>query len=274
MKSISVKIQKLIENASCSLPSDIENSLKSALKKEKSALGKKILKEILGNAKIARNEKVPICQDTGSPVFFVIYNPKKHSENFLGKEIFKAVNAATKKGILRPNSVAVISEKNIGNSPEIYFSQGKKLKIELLLKGGGSENCTKIYSLPDTSLNATRNFEGVKKCAVDAVKKVQGNGCPPYVLGIAIGGSASSAMLSAKKQLLRKINDKNRDKKLSALEKEILHEINGLGIGPMGLGGEKTALAAKISTLDRHPATYFVAVSFGCWCNRRASLEN
>lgn len=271
MKSLRNQIVLLLEKASASLPKDVENSLKKAFLKSKSA-EKKVLTEILKNVKIARKEKIPICQDTGTVTFFVIYNPKKHKEEFLRKEINSAVKEATKKCILRPNSVSSLNEKNLGNIPEIHFTCGKKLKIDLLLKGGGSENCTQIYKLPDLKLKAERNFEGVKKCVLDAVEKAQGKGCPPYIVSVAIGGNVSSASFEAKKQLLRKLNDKNKNKKLNAFENLFLKEINKTKIGAMGFGGINTALAVKVSALPRHPASYFVVVSFSCWCDRRASL--
>ena len=271
MKSLKNEIFLLLERASTSLPGDVEKELKSCLKREESKSGKKVLREILENVEIAKQGKVPICQDTGTVNFFVTYSPKKHTEAFLHKEITSAVKTATEKSILRPNSV-IFNGENIGNIPEIYFTQGNKLKIEVLLKGGGSENCTRIYKLPCENLNAKRDLGGVNKCVLHAVQKAQGKGCPPYVLGVAIGGSANSAMFEAKKQLLRKLGDKNKNKKLAAFERQLLKDVNALGIGPMGMGGKNTAFAVKISALPRHPATYFVAVAFSCWCDRRANL--
>ena len=271
MVSLKNEIFSLQEKASCSLPNDVENSLKKSASKAKGN-EKKVLNEILDNVKIARSEKIPICQDTGTVTFFVKYNPKKHTEKLLSREINSAVKEATKKCILRPNSVDSLNDKNLGNSAEIHFTQGKKLKIDLLLKGGGSENCTQIYRLPNSEMKAERNFEGVEKCVLDAVKKAQGKGCPPYVLGIAIGGSVSETALESKKQLLRKLNDKNKNKKINAFENSLLKEINKTKIGAMGFGGSETALAVKAVTLPRHPASYFVVVSFSCWCDRRVSF--
>ncbi|MFH1239845.1 MAG: fumarate hydratase [Candidatus Diapherotrites archaeon] len=271
MSSLKNQIFNLLENTACSLPTDVENSLKKSASKSKGN-ERKVLNEILENVQIARDEKVPICQDTGTVIFFVTYNPKKHNEEFLRKEINSAVREATEKSILRPNSVDSLTDKNLGNIPEIHFMQGKKLKIDLLLKGGGSENCARIYKLPNSDLKAERNFDGVKKCVIDTVEKAQGKGCPPYVVGVAIGGSVSSTAFESKKQLMRKLNDKNKNKKLNDFENSLLKEINKLKIGAMGFGGSETALAVKVSTLPRHPASYVIAVSLSCWCDRRCSL--
>jgi len=271
MSSLKNEIFSLLEKTACSLPKDVEKSLEKSASKSKGN-ERKVLHEILENVQIARDEKVPICQDTGTVIFFVTYNPKKHTEKFLRKEINSAVNEATKKFILRPNSVDTLTEKNLGNVAEIHFTQGKKLKIDLLLKGGGSENCARIYKLPNLDIKAERNFDGVKKCVLDTVEKAQGKGCPPYVVGVAIGGSVSDTSFEAKKQLMRKLNDKNKNKKLNAFENLLLKEINQTKIGAMGFGGNETALAVKAATLPRHPASYVVAVSLSCWCDRRGSL--
>jgi len=137
------------------------------------------------------------------------------------------------------------------------------------MKGGGSENVSKIYKLPDTNLKADRTIEGIKKCVLDAVFQAQGKGCPPYLIGVAVGGTIGETALLAKKQLLRNINDSNEDKELDKIEKDLLEKINKLGIGPLGLGGKTTALAVKMTKCYRNPPSYFVAISIGCWATRK-----
>lgn len=158
--------------------------------------------------------------------------------------------------------------------PIIYFKEIEKgLIIDLMLKGGGSENIGQIYKLPNDKLNAPRNLDGVKRCILDAVFKAQGKGCPPYIIGVAVGGSKDIVSFLSKKQLLRNVNDVNNNDKLKRLEENLKEEINSLGIGALGLGGKTTCLGVKIKTSARHPASYFVDVSFCCWACRRGRLE-
>ena len=257
------------------IPEDIGLSLNSAFEAETEITAKENLKSILENISLAKSENKPICQDTGTPFFFVDC-PENISQIELTKIINEATIDATKEIPLRPNATDPITSVNIGNYPVIKFTQiskNEKLKITLMMKGGGSENIGKIYSLPDTKLNANRNIEGVKKVILDAVFQAQGKGCPPYIIGVGVGGSIEEVSGIAKKQLLRKINDFNNDKSLDEIEKDLLLKINSLGIGPMGLGGKTTALSVKIGKTYRNPPSYFVAVSFGCWALRRATHE-
>jgi len=142
-----------------------------------------------------------------------------------------------------------------------------------MLKGGGSENVGLSYKLPNKELNADRSLKGVKKCILDAVVKAQGKACPPYIIGAAIGGSKDITSFLSKKQILRNIQDKNKDPSLNKIEQELKEEINTLGIGPLGLGGKTTCLAVKIAASARHPASFFVDISFCCWACRRGSLK-
>lgn len=264
-----VELYKITSNI---LPSDVITALKRA-QKEETGNSKIFLDLILENVELAKYESKPICQDTGSP-FFVVYCPKGEST----KDLAEIINLATEKAtanFLRPNSVNPISENNIGNIPEMHFGEWDRsyLQFDLMLKGAGSENVSLQYSLPDISLNAHRDFEGVLKCALDAVFRAQGKGCPPGILGLCIGGSKNNSMLEAKKQLFRKIDDVNPDKKLALLEKKALSNSNKLKIGPAGLGGKTTLLTVKATTLPRHPASYFISFSYSCWALRRHSLK-
>lgn len=266
------EIINLISKTATELPEDVVLALKKARQNEKNPTAKHNLKVILKNIKLAKGEKRPICQDTGTPIFYVEYNPKEYAQKELKRIIEDATNIATLRIPLRPNAVDCLTGKGLGNKPLIHFEEAEELKINLMLKGGGSENVSAIYQLPNKELNADRNPAGVEKCVLDAVFRAQGKGCPPYIAAAAIGGAIDNVAFLAKKQLLRNINDRNKDKALDELEKRLLEKINRLEIGPMGLGGKTTALSVKIAGAPRHPASYFVAVSFSCWCARRQAL--
>jgi fumarate hydratase class I len=141
------------------------------------------------------------------------------------------------------------------------------------MKGGGSENMSRQYSLPDSSIGAGRDLEGVRRCILDAVQKAQGYGCAPGILGVCIGGDRACGFEEAKHQLLRKLDDVNRAPELARLEKRILKEANSLGIGPMGLGGKTTLLGVKIGSRPRVPASFFVTVAYLCWAARRQTVK-
>jgi fumarate hydratase class I len=262
------EIVKLYRRTATEIPEDIERGLKNAISKE-TGISRDILKTILENIDLARKEGKPICQDTGVPIFYV--KCKGPDQERIRKIILEATKYATSE-ILRPNALDPLTGKSMGNVPIIHFEESDKFGISLFLKGGGSENITKVYSLPNKELKANRDFEGVEKCVLDSVFRAQGKGCPPYVVGVGIGGTVEETIHLAKKQLLRDIYDRNENKELDKLERKLLKKINGLGIGPLGLGGKTTALGVKISSTFRHPASYFVCVSFACWCLRRRKL--
>ncbi len=266
------KIIELLKITATQMPTDIVDALKKAQKKENNKTSKEILEKILENIKKAKDESLPICQDTGTP-FFYVDCPRKYSQTEIRKTIKEALKIATTQIPLRPNAVDSLSGKNIGNLPIIHFKEASKLKINLILKGGGSENVSMIYKLPDIKINAHRNLDGVRKCILDTVFNAQGKGCPPYIVGVAIAGSYEEAAHLSKKQLFRKINNKNEIKELEKLEEKSLKELNSLSIGPLGLGGKTTALSVKIVSSTRHPASYFVGVSIGCWALRRHTLK-
>jgi len=296
-------IIELYKKVATSIPSDVEEALKNAYSNETSHLAKESLNIILQNIKIARTELRPICQDTGFPVFYAKV-PKGLSHKIIKEVIIDATQIATKKIPLRPNAVDTVSEQNTGDNvgehfPLIYMEETEEqsLTVDLMLKGGGCENLGQIYKLPTTlniesysviakekvlALNAERNnaimviaerdFNGMRKCILDAVFNAQGKGCPPYAIGVAIGGAKDQTAFLSKKQLMRRISDAHRNDVIADLERTILNDINNLGIGTAGLGGITTAIGVKIATAHRHPASYFVDVSFSCWANRRGRL--
>lgn len=272
-------IVELYKKAATSLPTDVEDALRHAYTSEKKRGNAKVaLSAILENVKIARETARPICQDTGVPVFFVKI-PVGLSQIELKGTIIEATKIATEKIPLRPNAVEPISDKNSGDNtgigfPIIYLEETLEgtLTIDLMLKGSGCENAGQLYKLPSEEIKAERDLDGVRKCVLDAVYRAQGRGCPPYTIGVGIGASKDQVTRLAKEQLLRRLGDINKDEVLSELEKRLLGEINQLGIGPLGLGGKTTAIGVKIGVNHRHPASYFVDVSFSCWANRRMRL--
>ena len=237
------------------------------------------LETILKNVALSRAQSTPICQDTGTPIFYV-YHPEGWSARKLRLQIEAAVVEATRRSYLRPNSVDSLSGRNTGNNlggdhfPSIHFVEveGDTLTVELMLKGGGCENVGAQYSLPDSSLGAGRDLAGVRKAVLDAVHKAQGQGCAPGILGVAIGGDRGSSYAASKEVLFRKMDEASPDPQLAALEERLTGEANQLGIGPMGFGGETTVLGTKITSLNRLPASYFVTISYMCWAYRRRKM--
>ena len=275
------EILELVRFTSTNLPPDVEKKLRAAVKDEEagSAAGG-ALKTIVTNVEMARQNSTPICQDTGTPIFYVHY-PEAWSTRKLKTQIQQAVITATEKSYLRPNSVDAISGKNTGDNtgddhyPTIHFEEvdeDQPLVIELILKGGGCENVSTQYKLPDNRLGAGRDLEGVRKVVLDAVHQAQGKGCAPGVLGVAIGGDRGASYLAAKEALFRDLEDQNENPTLDEMEERLTEESNQLGIGPMGFGGQTTVLGTKIKGLHRLPASYYVSIAYMCWAYRRRKL--
>ena len=274
------QILELVRLTATDLPPDVEESLRESWKSEKEgSAAQGALDTILKNVEMARENSTPICQDTGTPIFFVAY-PEGWSTRKLKAQIQDAVIQATAKAYLRPNSVNTLTGKNTGDNSgdehyhTIHFAEveGEKLEIDLILKGGGCENVSTQYKLPDSSLNAGRDLDGVRRVTLDAVTRAQGKGCAPGALGIAIGGDRGSSYVASKEALLRKLDDTNTDPVLADLEETITSQANQLDIGPMGFRGKTTVLGAKIKNLHRLPASYYVYISYMCWAYRRRSM--
>ena len=220
-----------------------------------------------------------MCQDTGTLTFFV----DERLRNVVTPTAVKnAVAYATEKGWLRRNTIDSVSGRSIDSNtcegaPVIHYVEPSSPRsapaVTLLMKGGGSENMSRQYSLPDSSIGAGRDLEGVRRCVLDAVQKAQGYGCAPGILGVCIGGDRACGFEEAKHQLLRKLDDVNKASELARLEKRILKEANSLGIGPMGLGGKTTLLGVKIGSRPRVPASFFVTVAYLCWAARRQTVK-
>jgi fumarate hydratase class I len=280
MQDLKAPLLELIRLTATDLPPDIEAALDRAVEQEApGSAARGALETILKNVALSRQQSTPICQDTGTPIFYV-YHPEGWSTRRLREQIEAAVVEATQKSYLRPNSVHAITGKNSGNNlgddhfPTIHFEEvdGDALTVELLLKGGGCENVGAQYSLPNDDLGAGRDLAGVRKVVLDAVHKAQGQGCAPGILGISIGGDRGSGYAASKEVLYRKLDDANPDPQLDALEKRLTEEANQLGIGPMGFGGQATVLGSKITSLHRLPASFFVTISYMCWAYRRRKM--
>jgi len=280
MKDLTNQFLELVRLTATSLPHDVENAIVEAYQNEDDgSAAKGAFDAILNNVKMAREKSTPICQDTGTPIFYVHY-PEGWSTRKLRTQIRAAVAEATRKSYLRPNAVDSITGKNTGDNlgddhyPTIHFEEvgGDTLTVELMLKGGGCENVGMQYKLPNSELNAGRDLDGVRKVVLDAVYQAQGKGCAPGILGVAIGGDRGSSYLASKEALLRKLDDQNEDPSLAEFEQTVYEQANQLGIGPMGFGGKTTVLGVKAKSTHRLPASFFVSVSYMCWAYRRRKM--
>ena len=236
------------------------------------------MKIIDQNIALAKNKSQPICQDTGSIIFYVAC-PVGYDELGFEQAAREAIKLATKKGFLRQNSVDSITGKNDGTNvgpgaPAIHFHQhaSSEVSVRLILKGGGCENVGAQYSLPNEKLKAGRDLDGCRKAILDAVLQAQGKGCGPGILGVCIGGDRATGYEYSKQQFLRRLDDSNPNPELDKLERDIVETSNKLGIGPMGFGGKTTLLGTKIGVLNRLPASYFVSISYMCWAYRRQGV--
>jgi fumarate hydratase class I len=280
MEDLTSAFLELIRLTSTDLSPDVEESLIQARDREAAgSAAKSALDAVLQNVTLAREQSTPICQDTGTPIFYV-QHPLGWSTKKLREQIRSAIAAATSLTYLRPNAVDSISGVNSGNNlgdeafPTIHFEEieGEELIVDLMLKGGGCENVGAQYSLPDRRLAAGRDMEGVRKVILDAVCRAQGKGCAPGVLGVAVGGDRGSSYYGSKETLFRKLDEPNPDPDLNAFEERLTEEANRLGIGPMGFGGATTVLGTKIKGMHRLPASFFVSVSYMCWAHRRRRM--
>lgn len=280
MSDLSEHFIELIRRASTDLPADVEAALRAARACEESgSAAAGALEAILENVVLARANSTPVCQDTGTPIFRISH-PQGMGTRQLRTQIEAAVAEATHCAYLRPNAVDPLTGRNSGNNlgvgfPSFYFQEWGEdlLRVDLLLKGGGSENVSAQYKLPCPSLKAGRDLEGVRKVVLDAVYQAQGKGCAPGILGIAIGSDRGSGYVHAKEQLFRPLGDQNPVADLAALEERLLRECNEMGVGPMGFGGKTTVLGVKVGAYHRAPACYFVSIAYMCWACRRAGLE-
>ncbi len=271
-KEITAKIKKAVIDANHFLPYDVISAIKKAANKEKNKLAKTCLYKIIENAKKAKKGIFPLCQDTGLVVVFI-----EQGDNVkINGDIYAAINEGIKEGysegFLRKSTADPLTRQNLNtNTPAIIhydIAKGSLLKISLLIKGAGSENKSAVKMLTPAD-----GKEGIIEFVIDTVKKAGASACPPYIIGVGIGGNLEIAPYLAKKALLRKINDTNRDRELSLLEKVLLKKINSLKIGAFGFGGDTTALAVKIEMQPCHIASLPVAVNIQCHSARHKVIN-
>lgn len=272
VEQISDAVAKMAVSACCDLPAQMENALKEARESEPSSSGREIIDRLLENAEIAREDLVPICQDTGLAVVFAEVG---QDARIVGGDFERAINDGVKRGytegFLRKSSVAepLFERKNTGdNTPAVIHTRivpGDKIRLRLAPKGAGSENKSVLKMLVPAD-----GLEGVRKVVLDAVKAAGPNSCPPMVVGVGIGGNMELACLCAKKAAARDVGSHNADPRYAALEKEFLEMINATGIGPQGLGGETTAVAVNIEWAPTHIASLPCAVNINCHAARHA----
>jgi fumarate hydratase class I len=280
---LTLAVTELLRRTTSRLPQDVIKTLVDSRNAE--AAGSRAantLDTMLENITLADDHVAPLCQDTGTVIFWVRH-PFGFSQRKLKEQIRAAVRECTKRSWLRPNCVAALSGKNPGNNmdpfgeghPVIHFEESDQpgIEISVMLKGGGCENVGAQYRLPDPALGAGRDLAGVRKCAIDAVTKAQGQGCSPGILGVAIGGDRVTGFECSKEVILRKLGTPNPDPKLDAFERQLVEDLNTLGIGPMGYGGRTTVLGVLASEMFRHPASFFVSISYMCWSSRRMTLS-
>ncbi|HEC82385.1 MAG TPA: fumarate hydratase [Thermoplasmatales archaeon] len=267
-------ISDLVARAVIDLPKDVEDALKKAMENEEEP-AKTQLRAVLKNIELARIHKKPMCQDTGTPTFYIKLGSDFPYKNLIEEAIIEGVRKATEKVPLRPNAVDILTGKNSGDNTGRYIPfinweivEGSNCIITAMPKGGGSENMSTLKMLkPGVGL------KGVKKFVLEWMVEAGGNPCPPTTVGIGIGGGADIAMKLAKKALLRKVGERHKEKKIAEMEEELLSAINSTGIGAMGLGGKTTILDVHIEIAHRHPASLPVAIAVQCWANRRKSIK-
>lgn len=279
LRSLDASLLELVRRTSTELAEDVRRVIVQSLQREKEgSIARNALAIIEKNIQLAKDRSLPICQDTGSCIFYVDC-PVGFDQIAFAEAARAAVKEATLKGYLRQNSVDSLTGKNSGTNlgegmPVFHFHQhaSQEVSVRMMLKGGGSENMGHQYSLPLVALKANRDLEGCRRVILDAVLDAQGKGCGPGILGICIGGDRATGYEHSKEQLLRKLDDTNPVPELAKLEATLLEEANQLGIGPMGFGGKTTLLGVKIGAMNRVPASFFVSISYMCWAFRRQGI--
>lgn len=268
-ETITDTVERLFKDLNYNIGNDISEALCNAQKNEESPVGKAVIAQLLENNKIAAEEKIPICQDTGMAVLFVEYGERVFIDGNFKEAVEEGVRRAYVGGYLRKSVVTdpVFDRVNTkDNTPAIIYTdivEGDKIKILAGCKGFGSENMSQIKMLTPSA-----GIEGVKQFILDAVKYAGPNPCPPIVVGVGIGGTFEKAAQLAKKATLRPINTKNEDPRYAKLEDELIEEINKMGFGPAGLGGNTTAIGVNVETYPTHIAGMPVAVNICCHAAR------
>lgn len=267
-------IKELCIEANYNLSKDVIAAYEKAIETEKSPLGQEVLKQIMENAEIAKNEKMPLCQDTGLAVFFIELGQEVYiAGGLLNDAINEGVRQGYSKGLLRKSVVQepIFERRNTSdNTPAIIYTElvaGEQIKIMLDIAGGGCENMA-----AQKMLKPAEGIDGVRKFVVDTVKNAGANPCPPVVVGVGIGGDFEKSAMLAKKALLRPVGQPHQRLEVASLEEDLLKRVNQLGIGPVGLGGLVTAFAVHVEIYPCHIASLPVAVNIGCHSSRHKSV--
>ncbi len=266
------QVAQICIEAAYNLSDDVLTAFDRALETETAPSAREIIGLLKENARIAKDEHIPICQDTGIAIFFVELGQDLRIKNgFIVDAINEGVRKGYKEGFLRKSVVDPITRKNTGdNTPAIVYTElvpGDKLKISFMPKGAGSENMSAIRML-----RPTEGIEGIKNFVLECVQKAGANPCPPVVIGVGIGGDFEKAALIAKKSLLRAIGSPNPKLELASLEEMLLRAVNKTGIGPEGLGGKVTAMAVHVESYPCHIASLPVAVNINCHAARHKTI--
>ncbi|MCR5367261.1 fumarate hydratase subunit alpha [Eubacterium ruminantium] len=266
------EVSKLCIKANLYLAEDLKKHIEDSAREEKSKLGQQVLEQLIDNMKIADENRIPICQDTGMAVFFVNVGQDLHINGNLTDAINEGVRKGYTEGYLRKSVVKdpILRENTKDNTPAIIHYDivpGDKLEITIAPKGFGSENMSRLFMLKPAD-----GVEGIKKAVITTVSEAGPNACPPFVVGVGLGGDFELSAKLAKKALTRNISERSNLQHIKELEEELLSEINQLGIGPAGLGGSTTALAINIETYPTHIAGMPVAINMCCHVDRHASV--
>ena len=271
-EEIKKNIKEMCIEANYKLASDVDAGIREAYEKEYSTIGKRVLGQLLENLDIAEADMIPICQDTGMTIVFLSIGQEVHIEGgSLEEAINEGILRGYKEGYLRKSVVSdpLIRDNSKDNTPGVIHYNivpGNQLEVTVAPKGFGSENMSRIYMLKPSD-----EEEGIKKAVLETVRLAGPNACPPIVVGIGIGGSFEKCALLAKKALTRDINIRSDKPHIQKLEEELLSAINGMGIGPAGLGGRTTALGVNIESYPTHIAGLPVAINIGCHVNRHVT---
>jgi fumarate hydratase subunit alpha len=269
-KKISETVSSLFQQGCLYLPDDVLAAIKNARDREESLVARDVLDKLIENTEVSKKEEIPLCQDTGAAVVMLELGQEVHIKGGnLEDCINEGVRQGYEKGYLRKSMVRQPFSTRVNtkdNTPAIIHTDivpGDKLKISVIPKGGGSENCSRLTVMPPA-----KGRQGIIDFVVNLVEESGSNPCPPIIIGLGIGGTTDKTMTMAKKALLRKVGEPNPDQEVAELEKEILKRVNNLGIGPMGYGGRTTALAVHAEVFPAHIASMPVAVNIQCWCAR------
>ncbi len=273
-KEFKETLKEMLQLSATRIPEDVVEKLEEAREKEENETAEEQLGNILKNLEVAEKKGKPLCQDTGTPIFFIKKSPQKSLDFNLRKTVGEAVEESTETIPLRSNIVDPITRKNLETNtglknPIIHLIPSKSdLEVEIMLKGGGSENWSKLFML-----NPTASEEKIMEKILDFVEEAGGQFCPPGIIGVGIGGTADYASYLAKKSLLKPLTEENSSSKLKELEEKITEKANAIGSGPMGMGGDTTVLGTRIEKAGCHTASLPLGINLQCWAARRSKAR-